>query len=281
MPDVVDFPHDIQPILDQHCVECHNYQRREGGVLLTGDLGVTWSHSYFHLFAFRQVSDGRNGLGNDPPHALGSADSPLLDKLSKNHYDVQVTREEWHTVWNWLRNRRPYAGSYAGLRNAEEQQMEGRTAGRGLWGNGAILKRRCAQCHAVGDANNDAGRALPFSPDMSKNKRGVTRPTGYYERLVLENDPLTKFGWNNLVNLTHPEYSPLILGPLAKEAGGWGSCGDVFASKDDPDYQRMLATIRQGKEESDLRPRYGTPWLSPQPAVHPRDEEVWHPAGRL
>ena len=39
-PDVVDFPRDIQPILDRHCVACHNYQRRDGGVLLTGDLGA-------------------------------------------------------------------------------------------------------------------------------------------------------------------------------------------------------------------------------------------------
>ena len=91
LPDVVDFPRDIQPILDRHCVECHNYQRRDGGVLLTGDLGPQWSHSFFHLFAHLQVGDGRNGLGNYPPRSIGSAASPLLQKLDKSHYDVQVT----------------------------------------------------------------------------------------------------------------------------------------------------------------------------------------------
>ena len=90
-PDVVDFPRDIQPILDRHCVACHNYQRRDGGVLLTGDLGAQWSHSFFHLFAHLQVGDGRNGLGNYPPRSIGSAASPLLQKLDKSHYDVQVT----------------------------------------------------------------------------------------------------------------------------------------------------------------------------------------------
>ncbi len=263
LKDVVDFPHDIQPILDRHCVECHNYQRRDGGILLTGDLGVTWSHSFFHLFAFRQVADGRNGLGNDEPRTLGSAASPLLDKLDKSHYDVQVTEDEWRTVWMWIEAGAPYAGSYAGLRNAEEQQMEGKAAGRGLWGNAAVLKRRCVDCHAIGEADNETGRAIPFSPDMSKNKRGVTRRTGNYERLVIEDDPLRKFGWNNLVNLSRPEFSPIILGPLAKEAGGWGSCGSVFADTDDPDYQHMLATIRLSKEESDQRPRYGTPGFRP------------------
>ncbi len=50
IPDVLDFPRDIQPILDQHCTECHSYERREGEILLTGDLGPAWSHAYFHLF---------------------------------------------------------------------------------------------------------------------------------------------------------------------------------------------------------------------------------------
>ncbi len=263
VPDVVDFPHDIQPILDRHCVECHNYQRRDGGVLLTGDLGAQWSHSFFHLFAFAQVADGRNGLGNDDPRSLGSSSSPLLDKLQKDHYDVQVSEDEWQTVWNWIQAGAPYAGSYAGLRNAEEQQMESKAAGRGLYENLPILKRRCAECHAVGEAGNETGKALPFSPDMSQNKRGVTRPTGYYERLIVPGDPLTKFGWNNLLNFTRPEFSPLLLGPLAKTAGGWGSCGDVFTSQDDPDYQNMLATIRRAKEMSDQRPRYGTPGFRP------------------
>ena len=28
MPDVFDFPRDIQPILDKHCVECHSPRRQ-------------------------------------------------------------------------------------------------------------------------------------------------------------------------------------------------------------------------------------------------------------
>ena len=77
LPDVLDFPRDIQPILDQHCVECHNYQRRDGGVLLTGDLGPQWSHGFFHLFAHLQVADGRNGLGNYEPRSIGSCRQPV------------------------------------------------------------------------------------------------------------------------------------------------------------------------------------------------------------
>ena len=50
----------------------------------------------------------------------------------------------------------------------------------------------------------------------------------------------------------------------AKEAGGWGSCGDdVFKDKQDPDYQRMLTAIELGKQYGNQRPRYGTPGFRP------------------
>ncbi len=264
LPDVIDFPRDIQPILDRHCVECHNYQRRDGGVLLTGDLGAQWSHSFFHLFAFRQVADGRNGLGNHEPRSIGSAASPLLDKLNKSHYEVEVTEDEWRTVWLWIEAGAPYAGSYAGLRNAEDQKIDNTATGLAFWNSAAILRSRCSQCHRVlPKESSETGRDLPFNPNSANNKRGLDRPIGTHERVVLEDDPLTKYSWNILVNLTRPELSPLILAPLAKEAGGWGSCGNVFASQDDPEYQTMLASIRQGKEVADQRPRYGTSGFRP------------------
>ncbi|MFH1719770.1 MAG: hypothetical protein ABIF19_20655, partial [Planctomycetota bacterium] len=34
IPDVFDFPRDIQPILDKYCVECHDYDKYDGGVIL-------------------------------------------------------------------------------------------------------------------------------------------------------------------------------------------------------------------------------------------------------
>jgi hypothetical protein len=80
-----------------------------------------------------------------------------------------------------------------------------------------------------------------------------------WERIVLENDPLARFSSNILLNFSRPSLSPLLLGPLAKEAGGWGSCGNVFAGKDDPDCRLLLAALQKGKAEIDATPRYATP----------------------
>lgn len=263
LPDVLDFPRDIQPILDRHCVECHNYQRREGGVLLTGDLGPQWSHAYFHLLAHLQVADGRNGLGNYAPRTIGSSASPLLDKLKPEHYDVRVMEEEWRTVWMWIETGAPYAGSYAGLRNAAEQQREWQAAWQELTENLPLLQRRCGQCHAVGQSTSETGRAFPFNPNSARNKRGVKRDIGIHERVVLPDDPMTKYSGHILVNMTHPQDSPLILAPLSKSAGGWGCCGEVFADQSDPDYQRILKSLEEGKKQADQRPRYGTPGFRP------------------
>ena len=59
VPDVVDFPRDVQPILDHLCVDCHGYEKtprggpRAGRLILSGDRGPMFSHSYYMLTVAR------------------------------------------------------------------------------------------------------------------------------------------------------------------------------------------------------------------------------------
>ncbi len=262
-PDVLDFHRDVQPILDKHCVACHDYDSRSGNVLLTGDLGPVWSHSYFSLLAHRQVADGHNGLGNQPPRALGSSASALLEKLQESHYEVKVSAEEWRTVWLWIESGAPYAGSYAGLRNKETQEIAGRAVAAVFSQGAAVLNRGCRGCHAAEEADSGQAPPLPLRFEVRYNSRGTDRPMAPYERIVLADDPLARFSSNILLNFSRPSLSPLLLGPLAKQAGGWGSCGHVFADTDDPDYRLLLAALQKGKAEIDAAPRYATPGFRP------------------
>lgn len=262
-PDVLDFPRDIQPILDRHCVLCHDYSRRDGNIVLTGDLGPEWSHSFFNLFVHRQVADGRNGLGNYPPRSIGSSASPLLEKLNQSHYGVEASERDWRMVWLWIESGAPYAGSYAGLRNQREQTVAGRAAARVFVQGADVLRQKCAHCHDITNPLNEQGRALPFYANTANNKRGLVRPTGIYERVVIDNDPQARFSPHVLLNFTRPQLSPILLGPLAKEAGGWESCGAVFTDCDDPDYQILLSAIEKGRADFDSTPRYGTPRFQP------------------
>ncbi len=263
-PDVLDFNRDIQPILDRRCVPCHGYGKREGATILAGDLGPAWSHSFFTMFARRLVADGRNGLGNQPPRTIGSSASRLLQKVDGSHHDVRVSDEERRTLWLWIESGAVYAGSYAGLRNEAEQEAAGLAVSNLFRGEAAVLQRRCLTCHKAA-ADGDEGMPLPHRYEYERRLRAevAKRPRGAYERIIYENDPVARFSPHILLNFSRPKLSPLLLGPLAKGAGGFGSCSNVFQGTEDPDYQRLLAAITRAKQILDAQPRFGTPEFRP------------------
>jgi hypothetical protein len=255
LPDVLDFRRDIQPVLNARCVACHNYGDPQGHVVLTEDLGITWSISYYTLLATGQVADGRNGFGNQTPRTIGSAASKLMRKIDGSHYEVRLTPEQWRTIWLWLESGAPYAGSYAALRNSEEQTRESPLRSVSSAG---VLNERCRQCHG------QDRQAPPLPLGMSEQERLATIKAlrlAPHERIVRKDD--YRFSAHVLLNMSRPEYSPLLLGPLPKSAGGWGSCPEGFQGTQDPGYQGLLAALRSGKERLEVTPRYGTPAFRP------------------
>ncbi len=255
LPDVLDFRRDVQPILNEHCAKCHNYAEPKGHVVLTEDLGVRWSISYYTLLATRQVADGRNGFGNQKPRTIGSSASELLRKIDGSHYDVTVTPKQWRTIWLWLESGAPYAGTYAALRNGQDQAREG--LAHSAFGSG-VLNQRCRQCHARGK------EAAPLPLNISNQERSELRRKlviAPHERIVRKD--FYRFSQHILLNTSRPERSPLLLGPLPKTAGGWGSCPHQFGGTNDPDYRRLLGTIRENKRKLDEVPRYGMPGFKP------------------
>ena len=272
-PDVLDFTRDIQPILDRHCESCHNFEKREGNVVLESDLGAHWSHSYFTLFARDQVADGRHGLGNQPPRSIGSAASRLLEKLSPPHFGVEVTDAEWRTVWLWIESAAPYAGSYGALRNTEAIERAGialLTARYGKYSaNNDPIRKRCGTCHKKGtplEMPYDLARNHNSLSRKDQSKPGIellNRTIGPNERVIVPNDPIARFGSSLLYNFTRPEKSPILLAPLSRDSGGWGRCPNVFKDKSDPDYKEQLLRICRGKDILDSVPRYTTKDFKP------------------
>jgi hypothetical protein len=237
---VPDFQRDVQPVLDRYCTGCHSTRERAGRLSLEGDMGPTWSIAYYSLVMRSQVGDGRNGLGNQPPRSLGSSASPLLRKLEGGHHDVKASRADWLKVWAWTEAAAPFCGTYGGLRNLVQQNTQ---VGVFAHQAGAVLHRRCYPCHD----HQGKGPQPSLVPHMEwddyreAKRKQFKRPTGKYERLVLENDPDRYFAWHVLLNATRPDQSAVLMAPLAGEAGGWGVCPEVFASRDDPDFRVMAA----------------------------------------
>ena len=265
VPDVFDFPRDIQPILDAHCVRCHGYEANEDGgpmaghVILSGDHGPLYSHSYFTLSARREFSDGRNqALSNYAPRTFGSAASRLLQKLSGSHHDVIATPREQTIVRLWIDSGAPYPGTYAGLGSgmiggyAENIIDRSDTQWSSMQGAQAVLRERCGECH-------QGPLELPDSPSDNMDMPPWE---------IKYDDPRLRFSRHILYNLTRPEQSLQLLAPLSKEAGGLGICeGDgahaVFASARDHDYVTLLAAIRDTKQQLDTIKRFDMPGFRP------------------
>jgi len=254
VPDVPDFQRDVQPVLDKYCTGCHNTHDREGRLSLEGDMGPTWSISYFSLLMRNQVGDGRNGLGNQPPRSLGSSASSLLRKLEGGHHDVRATRADWRRVWAWTEAAAPFCGTYGGLRNLVQQNTQ---VGIFAQKAGHVLHRRCYTCHHPEGKGPQPRLVEPL--DIEERRQHFERPTGRYERLVLADDPARYYAWHVLLNATRPVKSAVLLAPLAKEAGGWGICPGVFQTTEDPDYRDMSAAAAGWQQAWQKNHVFGSP----------------------
>ena len=269
-PDVFDFPRDVQPILDELCVECHGHKTGRGGpyagkIILTGDRGPLFSHAYFTMTIGRLFSDGRNlAKSNYPPRSLGSSASRILKMLDGSHYDVEATGHQVMMLRLWIESGAPYPGTYAALGCGS---IGGYVYNRPInadsdWpttkAGAEVIRRRCASCH-------QGSLALPLS---ITDDQGISDSHGPF-RL---DDPRLKRSRHIVFNLTRPEQSLLMLAPLAKSAGGLELCRDkqsqakvVFADTNDEDYQKLLGMTAAGKENLEAVKRFDMPSFHPPP----------------
>ena len=119
-----------------------------------------------------------------------------------------------------------------------------------------VIQRRCASCHKGNDV-------LPTS---LCDERGVS-----FWRFDTA-DPRLKLSRHLVFNLSRPEDSLMLLAPLSMAAGGWGLCRDaegnsveVLATRNDPDYEKLLAMVVAGEENLNRIKRFDMPGFRPRP----------------
>jgi len=139
VPEVFDFLRDIQPILDEHCVRCHDGQagseaaravdlsaRRAIHVRSKTARGGVYAQSYLTLVLKRSadpqsafVSHAYNMGGNRPPRSIGSSASRLMKLIDGSHYEAKLSAHEQKMVRLWIDTSAVYAGTYAALGGME------------------------------------------------------------------------------------------------------------------------------------------------------------------
>ncbi len=229
------YRHVVQPVLDRHCVSCHNAHEPAGGVDLSGDLTDFFNVSYETLARMGTPAEDPMLGGalqedfNNPftrwistyngseanireitPKYWGAPASPLADLILSGHPDadgqprIRLDDHERRRVFAWIDLNVPYYGT-------SDSNHRERTGCRRMWPEDfdrvfqEVAARRCISCHGV---NADGAATIPRK---------------WYLRV------------------SSPEKNNFLLAPLARAAGGVEACGvAVFATADDPDYQAIL-----------------------------------------
>ena len=151
------YPTDVQPVLDRHCIPCHNEGRKDGGLDLSGRMTRFFSASYENLLAERRgarkdrvdpdlvptIGENHPKTGNIrylPARSLGSHNSLLmamlmpekiklagdearlrrLATLVEAHRELSLRPDELLKISNWVDTNAQYYGSYHGRRNLKD-----------------------------------------------------------------------------------------------------------------------------------------------------------------
>lgn len=121
------YPRLVQPVLNKHCVECHQKNSdkasRLDAELVQIKQGRWWADgtyyaSYVNLtekYAFYDY--GGHDFGDERayrtiPGQFGARASKLYPLLVKGHYDVKLSPEELHRIAVWLDSTSPFYGVY-------------------------------------------------------------------------------------------------------------------------------------------------------------------------
>jgi hypothetical protein len=289
--DVPDFPRDVQPILDKHCVGCHSPDHPDGGVNLSGDHGPVYSLSYYELLLHWQVKDTqtepRHGTGrqpgNDPPWSTYSSASALMDKLGGSHYDAELSPEEQRQLRLWIDAGAQYPGTYAAYGTGQIggcwRSNEPIRVMADAWPSTApaaeAVERRCGACHPATQLPRHVTARIPL--DSWGDMLAWTRPLSRYSR-------------HRVFNLSRPEKSLVLNVALDKAAGGLATEPNpasegqpvepapaenrsqppspmrhpiVFTSADDPDYRSILAHLEAARKKLEEIKRFDMPGFQP------------------
>jgi hypothetical protein len=131
------FPLLVQPVLDKHCVSCHNTKAAEGGVTLQGNPvrrrrgRGRFTDSYNALVRMVPFSEWVNDHGFresncEPltqPGFFGALGSPLMKMLDERHGGVELSEEDLERLVTWMDTNALFYGTFES--DDMERQLRG------------------------------------------------------------------------------------------------------------------------------------------------------------
>jgi formylglycine-generating enzyme required for sulfatase activity len=124
------FEREVQPVLDQSCVGCHNDKSSAKNALgqpvpsfenVRGDGGFSKAYLSLHPYVRRNGPEGDYHLLT--PLEFHADTSELVQLLRKGHHGVQLSAEQWDRLIAWIDLNVPYWGSWTERTGGSKKDM--------------------------------------------------------------------------------------------------------------------------------------------------------------
>jgi hypothetical protein len=236
---IIEYEAVVQPVFNCYCVSCHSGKSPKGRLDLSGSRTMVYNMSYMQLTDKALVhyvpgtgsthAQPSNDYDEQAPLARGSVMSKLTRHMQDaSHSKAKIPFDDQLKVFLWIDSNVPFYG-HARQKSPVILSASSRDRLKGIY------KRRCAECHDK-----------PDRPDATRSGLNIhhtwVHAGGRPGQWGIADSGMRPMHFN----LSKPEESAALAAPLATKNGGWGVCGSVFESADDPDYINMLDAIKSG-----------------------------------
>lgn len=213
----------IQPILDKHCVKCHDFGGKGSEkIVLCGDRGLVFNQSYLQLHSKKAIS--AIGAGPDAvveANTWGAKHSKIVRMIRNGHSGVKMPENEFAVLRAWIDLNAPY---YSTEDSAYPQNPSGRSP------------------LAFAEIQRIFELAAPEAEKIGYSKKEILEqkaPFGVWKNNVIKNRIAARLYRFEIVSFDRPEMSPIFKAiPKGTSA-----------------YSEALEIIRQGARRLDSKPR--------------------------
>jgi len=245
------YPEVVQGVFDRNCIQCHNEREQPNNVDLTGDMTDFFNVSYDILARTGTQSENgwiHHGSPVGPRGDAARGMSPYAEWIwtinGAGHNVLEIAPRRWGSpaskLADIIRTGHPDKDGKPRVHVPDEDRRRVY-----LWLDLNV------PYYGTSSSNHKARlgsrRMMPAALDATLNDVASRRCNGCHKRGIPR-----KF----YTRVMNPQNNSFLLAPLAKAAGGTERCGKpVFASKDDPDYTKILATFAPIHKLLEERPR--------------------------
>lgn len=103
-PRTFGFAQEVQPVLDKHCVKCHDFGKKAGNkLILARDRNPYFNAAYIDMYLQKVIKPvGAGPAETQEAYSWGSHPSKMIQMLKKGHAKVKLSEEEMERLTTWI-----------------------------------------------------------------------------------------------------------------------------------------------------------------------------------